>query len=113
MNKKTKLKSKFFGTNFLNFFDKICFNNLIFNKDRKKFVQLANEIIDKKMSVEYLINSMSNVEKLKFLVLNEEQKEYFQSMPKFDFQKHFENIFIQNHHNKILKMANTIQILKK
>ena len=65
------------------------------------------------MSVEYLINSMSNVEKLKFLVLNEEQKEYFQSMPKFDFQKHFENIFIQNHHNKILKMANTIQILKK
>ena len=42
----------------MNFFDKVCFNCCIFKKDKRKFVHIANEIIDKNLSVEFILSSL-------------------------------------------------------
>ena len=77
----------------MNFFDKVCFNCCIFKKDKRKFVHIANEIIDKNLSVEFILSSFSKIENIKNLMLNEEQKQNLSTMPYLNFIKHYENLF--------------------
>lgn len=85
--------------NFLNFFDLFCFKELLTNKKKRNFLKLANEIINKKLSIEYILKSYSNFEKLKMIVLNKEQINNFNSIPNFKIEKHLTELVNLNKNN--------------
>ena len=65
---------------------------LIFEKRKRNFMKLSNDIIDKKISLEYLLKNYSNMEKMKIILLNKDQQEVFSAMPNFRLEKHVNDI---------------------
>ena len=52
--------------------------------------------MEKNLSVEFIFNSLSKIENIKNLIINEDQKEYFSIMPNLNFIKHYENLYAFN-----------------
>ena len=57
-------------------------------------MKLATKIIDRKISLEYLLNMYSNFEKLKILVLDKEQINSMRFIENFKLENHFEQLLI-------------------
>jgi hypothetical protein len=72
----------------LGIIDLFCLKECIINKKKRHFFKLATNIIDKKLSLEYLLKFYSNFEKLKLLVLTKEQQDIFTAIPNFKLEKH-------------------------
>jgi len=65
---------------YFSFWDTICVRSCIYNSLKRKFIKIATELIDNKLSVEYFLQVSNNVELLKKLTLNDEQNEKFDNM---------------------------------
>jgi len=65
---------------------------IIMNKTKRNFFQLASKIIENKLSLEYKIRNYFNLEKLKLFSLNQDQIDYFNSLPNFKIEKHLSEI---------------------
>ena len=65
---------------YFSFWNTICFRSCICNSLKRKFIKIATELIDNKLSVEYFLQVSNNVEILKKLTLNDEQNEIFDDM---------------------------------
>ena len=63
------------------FLNSFCFSFCIINKKKRNFVKLISELINNKLSVEYILESSVNFELLKKIILNEEQYENFKNLP--------------------------------
>ena len=55
-------------------------------------MKLTTGIIDRKISLEYLLKLFSNFEKLKMIVLNKEQLSTFNTIPNFKIETHLEQL---------------------
>lgn len=84
-------------TSVFSFAELFCMKELIFEKRKRNFMKLSNDIIDKKISLEYLLKFYSNLEKIKIILLNKEQQKIFSAMPNFSMEKHV---------NEIISMGN-------
>jgi len=62
------------------------------NKTKREFFKLATKIIENKLSLEYQMRYYFNMEKLKLISLNQEQIDYFNSLPNFKIEKHLSEI---------------------
>lgn len=60
-----------------------CLRACIFKKRKKKYLTLTSNIIDKKISLEFMLKYFSNFEKLKSMLLNKEEQEKFYSISNF------------------------------
>ena len=85
---------------FFNFYDLICFRELLVNKNKRNFLKIAIDIIDKKLSIEYLLKFYSNFEKMKLILMNNEQVNELNSIPNFKIEKHLREFFIFNNDDK-------------
>lgn len=65
---------------------------LIFKKRKRDFIKMYNYVIDKKISLECLLNSYSEIEKLKIILLNKKQKDILFRLPNFSLEKHVNEI---------------------
>jgi len=93
---KTIRKKNAQGPSVFSFADLFCMKEFIWGKRKRKFMKLSNDIIDKKISLEYLLKYYSNLERLKMILLNDEQQKVFFEMPKF---------LIEEHVNEVICMA--------
>jgi hypothetical protein len=75
------------SSNHFNFFNTICFNKCICNKQKRDFVSKVSKIIDCKVSIEYFLELTNNFEILKRFTLNEKQYEEFNNYPYFNIEE--------------------------
>jgi len=87
-----KIKFKKEKKTLFTFMDLFCIKEFIFAKTKRNFFKLATQIIETKLSFEFQLNTYSDIEKIKLLILNEEQKDYLNSIPKFTLVKHINDI---------------------
>lgn len=66
------------------------------NPLKKGFIDLASEVIDNKLSVEYFLESSNNLELLKKFTLNQEQCENFNRMSLVPLKEQLNEFNIQN-----------------
>lgn len=78
-------------TSYFSFWDSICFNRFICNKNKRNFVLLASNLINKKISIEHLLKISNNLEKLKDFILDEEKAKEFNELPVLPFEKQLTN----------------------
>ncbi len=78
--------------NFLIGIEKLCCRCCVSDKNKKKFIDLADFILDRIVSVDYLIKINNDFEKIKAIILLQEYKELIRNMSNFGFEKHLENI---------------------
>jgi len=77
---------------FFTFLDLFCFKEIIIGKTKRNFFQLASNIIDHKLSLEFQLSHYSDFEKLKLLILNQEQLDCLKIIPKLNLEKHLNDI---------------------
>ncbi len=91
MTKSISIKNESF-TSVFSFAELFCMKELIFEKRKRNFMKISNDIINKKISLEYLLKYYSNLEKMKIILLNKEQQEVFSGMPNFCLENHVNEI---------------------
>jgi len=72
--------------------DLFCIKEVIIGQTKRDFFQLASKIVDTRLSLEFQLNYYSDYEKLKLLILNQEQLEYLNDVSKLKFVKHLNDI---------------------
>jgi hypothetical protein len=78
---------------FLSIWDLMCFKELIFDKKKRTFFEIASKNIEEKLSFEYLLFHYTTFEKIKLILLSNEQLESLNFRPKFNFENHFIEVF--------------------
>jgi len=91
-NNKIYLKNEK-NARFFTLMELFCIKEAIISPTKRNFFQVASNIIDHKLSLEFQLRNYSDFEKLKLLILNPEQLEYLKTVPKFNLEKHI-NDFI-------------------
>ena len=79
---KTRLKERLENSAIQHFsiWNSFCFNFCILNTKKRNFIQLVSQVIDNKLSVEYILELCNNFQLLRKLVLTQEQNQKFDSM---------------------------------
>jgi len=72
--------------------DLFCCKEFMIGSTKRNFFQLASKIIDNKLSLEFQLKYYCDLEKLKLLILNQEQLEYLNTVPNFKIEKHLNDI---------------------
>lgn len=72
---------------YFSFLNTICCEFCIINPRRRKFVSLVNQLIDKKLSIENILDVSNDLEILKNINLNEEQLYGFNDLPHLTFKE--------------------------
>lgn len=84
----SKLSNKGKEIKLFSFVEKFCLKEFIINKKKRHLINIASCIIDRKLSIEFLLYHFSNFEKLKIIMLTEEQKLHLVNLPNFNINNH-------------------------
>ena len=63
------------------FWDSICINSFIINRRKRNFVKMISNLINNKLSVEYILELSNNFELLKRKILTGDQYREFDEIP--------------------------------
>jgi len=61
-------------------------------KTKRKLFNLLSKIIDNELSLECLLKYYCNTEKLKLIILNQEERDLWIKLPNFKIEKHLNDI---------------------
>lgn len=75
-----------------NFWELICVKELICIEKKRQFLNIASDIIDRKISLEHTLKLNSSFEKLKDFLLNKEQRSEFIAIPNLKIDQHLKEI---------------------
>jgi len=65
---------------YYNFWETLCFSFCIFKKKKRNFFNMISQIINNKISIEYLLKLSNRFENLKLVSLNDEEIKSFDTM---------------------------------
>lgn len=74
-------------SDYISFWDSIFGNLFVSNKSKRNFINYATDLIDNRLSVEYILESSNNFQLLKKTVLNQEQFEKFDFLTNLSFEE--------------------------
>lgn len=72
--------------------EKFFLKECILNKKKRYLINIASDIIDRKLSLEFLLKHYSNFEKIKIMLLTKEQQQILPSLPNFKIYNHLNEL---------------------
>jgi hypothetical protein len=96
MKKKEKTRKENNSIRYFSFWNTLCFRFCIKNKMKKNFINFANLLINKKLSIEYYLEMSNQIEIIKKLTLDEEEYKEFDNYQHLEFKEQTEKLEIKN-----------------
>ena len=95
MNIEPKIKKLISPHKYFSFWDTVCFTRFIYNQKKRNFITIISQVIDNKLSVEYLLKLSNKFETLKKITLDNEQHENFENLSQMTLEEQMKEFGIK------------------